>query len=149
MAIPGDPFATVELDEHRRRQRRHMRTLGRTVLDLATSDELPAIPPGTDTSWLEVELRRLAELEMLHLEELFRRCEQTGSKELVAEFLRKNLGDDPDGALESLADDLTAEAARGRVDGIGRRERVACRRYLQLASWADAMSEVTARGAGR
>ena len=140
MAIPGDPFATPELDERRRRQRRHLRTLDRNIVDLAAMDELPAVEDGVDRAWLEMELRRLADLEMIHLEELFRRAEEARGKSMVATFLRRNAGTDPDGAFESLADDLTAESARGWLDGIGRRERVAVRRYVQLALWADALA---------
>ena len=148
MAIPGDPFATTELDEQRRRQRRHLRTLDRSIIDLAAADELPRIPDGVDAAWLEVELRRVADLEMLHLEELFRRCEEAAAKNMVARFVRENLDGDPGSALESLADGLTAEAARGWLDGISPRERVAVRRYLQLALWADAVSG-TCTGSGR
>jgi hypothetical protein len=140
MAKPGDPFATAELDERRRRQRRHIRTLDRAVIDLASIEDLPVVPSGTDAEWLEVELRRTADLEMIHLEELFRRCEESRARNMVAGFLRQNLHRDPGGALESLADDLTAEAARGWLDGISPRERVAVRRYVQLVLWADALA---------
>jgi hypothetical protein len=140
MAIAGDPFVTSSLDERRRRQRRHLRTLDRAIIDLATDPGEPHVPPGTDRAWLEVELRRCADLEMVHIDELFRRCEDARAKNMVAGFLRQNLGDDPDGALESLADALTAEGARGWLDGISPRERVAVRRYLQLARWADLLA---------
>jgi hypothetical protein len=140
MALPGDPFATTELDERRRRQRRHLRTLGRSIVDLAAADDLPVVPDGTDVAWLEEQLRELADLELVHVGELFLRCEEARAKAMVARFVRRNVQDDPDGAFESLTDELTAESARGWLDGIGRRERVAVRRYVQLVLWADALA---------
>lgn len=140
MAIPGDPFATTELDERRRRQRRHLRTLGRSIVDLSASDDLPVVPDGTDAAWLEEQLRELADLELVHVGELFLRSEEARAKGMVARFVRRNVQDDPDGAFESLADELTAVSARGWLDGIGRRERIAVRRYVQLALWADAVA---------
>ena len=140
MSIPGDPFETNELDERRRRQRRHLRTLDRSLLDLVTTEDLPTLPVGADVAWLEAELRGVADLEMVHLVEVFRRCEDARAKTMVAHFVRENIAGDPDGALESLVDDLTAEASRRVLDGVSRRERIAIRRYLQLAAWADALS---------
>ena len=140
MAIAGDPFETPELDERRRRQRRHLRTLDPAILEKVIADELPVVPPGTDTQWLETELRRVADLEMIHLDELFRRSEERRAKTMVAAFVRQNVHDDPDNAMETLVDGLVAEAARGQLEGIALRERMAARRYLQLASWADALA---------
>ena len=139
MTIAGDPFETPELDERRRRQRRHLRTVDPVILERVVIDDLPVIPAGTDVRWLEVELRRLADQEIVHLDELLRRSEERRGKNMVAEFVRRNLHDDPDSALGTLVDDLVAEAARGQLEGVRPRDRVAIRRYLQLTSWADAL----------